>query len=266
MKVIEQTHSRNPAIQPPLTAICIKASDMMIRPGKSAHGSFHELPGFSRDVIYASCSEAHCATAGSNKKMVAPMLKMYTGQPIMINDNIDVSKCIANGAEGRFLGIVFKPGVELENLEIISIDGYRIYCASAHQIRAIRIQMMDGLNPGIIDLEVKPFTVKCQVPTDMSENRSNSTPRATFTLKMNQFPINIANCRTVHKLQGRTINNLVISSWCMTPGWPYVALSRIRTRLGIFLRKPLPIIRKPGLHPDIRKMMRKFRRELGNAS
>ena len=57
--------------------------------------------------------------------MVSPMLKFYAGQPIMINENIDVTNCIANGAEGVFLGVVFMPGVDFADLDIITIDGYR---------------------------------------------------------------------------------------------------------------------------------------------
>ena len=53
------------------------------------------------------------------------MLKLYGGQPVMINDNIDISKCIANGAEGIFRGIIFKSGIDYSDLDIITIDGYR---------------------------------------------------------------------------------------------------------------------------------------------
>ena len=77
---------------------------------------------------------------------------------------------------------------------------------------------------------------------------------------MKQFPINIANCRTVHKLQGRMLHNLVITAWCMGKGWPYVALSRVRTLKGVFLRKPLKQLTNPGLALDIRAMLQTFRR------
>ena len=81
-------------------------------------------------------------------------------------------------------------------------------------------------------------------------------------MKLHQFPLNIANCRTVHKLQGRTLDNLVITSWCMGRGWPYVALSRVGTLKGIFLRLPLKEIKKPGLAIDVRTMLQLFRNTL----
>ena len=45
----------------------------------------------------------------------------------------------------------------------------------------------------------------------------------------------------------------------MGKGWPYVALSRVRTLKGVFLRVPLKEIKKPGLAFDVRKMMQLFR-------
>ena len=70
------------------------------------------------------------------------------------------------------------------------------------------------------------------------------TQRARVAIKVHQFPINIMNCQTVHKLQGRALNNLVITAWCMGNGWPHVALSRVRTINGIFLQKLLREIKK----------------------
>ena len=49
----------------------------------------------------------------------------------------------------------------------------------------------------------------------------------------------MAHARTVHKLQGRSIDNLVISTWNYTGNWVYVVLSRCRTLNDIFIRKPL---------------------------
>ena len=187
---------------------------------------------------------------------------MHGGQPVMINENIDVANCIANGAEGIFKGVVFKAGVDFVDLDIITIDGYRIYCAGAHQLESLTIEMKDGLNPGIIQLNAKDFSVKAELPISFGQNVASHTQRARVVMKLHQFPLNIANCRTAHKLQGRTLGNLVITSWCMGKGWPYVALSRVRTLKGVFLRLPLKEIKKPGLAIDVRTMLQLFRNTL----
>ena len=122
--------------------------------------------------------------------------------------------------------------------------------------------MKDGINPGIIELEAMNYTCRAEIPIVLAGEVTSHTPRTHFSVKLNQFPINIANCRTVHKLQGRTLENLVITLWCMSPGWAYVALSRVKSLNGIFLRKPLKEIRSAGLNHDVRKMLETFRRTI----
>ena len=121
---------------------------------------------------------------------------------------------------------------------------------------------MDGLDPREIQLEVKKFSVTAKVPLTFDGQQVQTAKRATFNLKLEQFPLNIANARTAHKLQGRTIENLVISNWSMQQGWACVALSRVRTLKGVCLRKPLDRIRDAGMNGDLRKMLHKFRQEV----
>ena len=71
-------------------------------------------------------------------------------------------------------------------------------------------------------------------PQDHRTVRSKNT-----RIKFVQFPINISNARTVHKLQGRTIENLMIASFDYRDNWIYVALSRVTTLKGLFLMKKL---------------------------
>ena len=48
----------------------------------------------------------------------------------------------------------------------------------------------------------------------------------------------------------------------MEPGWPCVALSRVKTLKGVFLRKPLQRIKNGGMNRDVRKMLEKFEAEV----
>ena len=64
--------------------------------------------------------------------------------------------------------------------------------------------------------------------------------RMTKCVQISQlFPLNIANTSTLHKLQGQSLNNLLVSNWSYTPNWIYVVLSRIKTSKGLVVRKPL---------------------------
>jgi hypothetical protein len=70
--------------------------------------------------------------------------------------------------------------------------------------------------------------------------------RMYISMKMNQFSMNINHATTGHKLQGKSLNQLFISSWSYQRNWPYVLLSRVRTLNGLFLRHKL----KPAVGKD----------------
>jgi hypothetical protein len=55
-----------------------------------------------------------------------------------------------------------------------------------------------------------------------------------------QVPLISNSAATGHKLQGSSLQSLFISSWNNgVPNWAYVAISRVRTKAGLFLRRPL---------------------------
>ena len=58
-------------------------------------------------------------------------------------------------------------------------------------------------------------------------------------IQLIQFSLNIANARTVHKLQGISLQNLLVSNLSYTSDWIYVVLSRIRTSQGLFVQMGL---------------------------
>ena len=94
--------------------------------------------------------------------------------------------------------------------------------------------------PGLIK-RIKPknaSSLKAKIPrVDTGSPFSHTTKRMKkgLVIKFTQFPINISNCRTVHKLQGRSIKNLMVSSYDYTDNWIYVVLSRVTTIEGLFL-------------------------------
>ena len=57
---------------------------------------------------------------------------------------------------------------------------------------------------------------------------------------MVQFGVNSNKATTVHKLQGVSLNRMVIRLWsCKFPKRIYVALSRVRTLSGLFICEKL---------------------------
>jgi hypothetical protein len=80
-------------------------------------------------------------------------------------------------------------------------------------------------------------------------------------LKVNVFPVLVNHATTGHKLQGKTKENLIVSSWQYSVNWPYVALSRVRTHKGLFLREPLNRMKDYKYDDRLRRMMDKMRKK-----
>ena len=103
--------------------------------------------------------------------------------------------------------------------------------------------MMDGnkkgCDPKIVHLSTQNIRATVEFPIPYDGPVTKDTKRIRRKIKFEQFPINVANARTVHKLQGRSIEKLVISSWDYTGNWVYVVLSRCSTLNGIFIRNRL---------------------------
>jgi hypothetical protein len=56
---------------------------------------------------------------------------------------------------------------------------------------------------------------------------------------MTQFAINMSLATTGHKLQGMTMDLLILAEISLVPNWLYVVLSRVTTLQGLFLMQPL---------------------------
>ena len=71
-------------------------------------------------------------------------------------------------------------------------------------------------------------------------------------MKIEQFPIVCANARTIHKLQGRSIDNLVINNWDYTDNWIYVAVSRVRELRGLYIFRELEHRKCRGMSMEVK--------------
>ncbi|KAG7372125.1 hypothetical protein IV203_018268 [Nitzschia inconspicua] len=161
----------------------------------------------AQDVMYAAVGEAH--VSDKCKKYHDPLLKLYLGRPLCINQNEDVSSCIANGAICEFRCVKLKPGASMDQLETIVIDGYYVNCVSVTQVESLLLKMLDG-NAGeegehIIELNPKTIYASARFPVPCLGPITKKSMRTSRRISFDQFPINCANARTVHKLQGRSI-------------------------------------------------------------
>ena len=82
------------------------------------------------------------------------------------------------------------------------------------------------------------------------------------SLQLMSFPI-IGNFATTgHKLQGKSMDNLIIAEWRNVQNWAYVVLSWVRTLAGLFLWEPLPEDFSFAPEPEYLSMMEHLRKTI----
>ena len=169
----------------------------------------------------------------------------------MLIENTDVDNLIANGSLCIFKGLKLKNGYQ--DLFKISIDGYYVNCVKAEHVKYIVLELKCN-TPRTIHLESKCYKARAKIPAPIMEsNITHKTGRIFATIKLVQFPINIANAITVHKLQGQSINNLVTFTWNYTGNWIYVLLLRVKTMKGLFLQNKLLHSKTRGMSKECKK-------------
>ena len=123
----------------------------------------------------------------------------------------------------------------------ILYDGYHVNTVDASMVEFLVVEMIDGKANKTVTLKAEHVSgATVQFPFAWNDPViTSNTKRIRRQIKFCQFPVNIANARTVHKLQGRSLTSVVISTFDYTGNWVYVVLSRCATLGGLFLRKKL---------------------------
>jgi hypothetical protein len=97
-------------------------------------------------------------------------------------------------------------------------------------------------------------TVRCSI--------NQFTPLLMFKTMMTQFPINLAEAVTCHKLQGRTLEKMIITGWGLSfmKNWEYTVLSWVKTREGLFLLETLDPNKTYGPTEQFRRFLQRLKR------
>ena len=67
-----------------------------------------------------------------------------------------------------------------------------------------------------------------------------------------------------HKLQGSTVEKILVNDWFYGNNWAYVVLSRVRTMAGLFMRHPLMHnLVKYRMPAAMKQMLKTFRDTIG---
>jgi PIF1-like helicase len=232
--------------------LVVTAGLMTKIPKKGGKANSTPLSASNRQYIYEHCSDHTIRDQTRNRKghFVDPLLKLYYHAPLMLVTNDDVPNGHANGTRVLLEAVVLKKDVITTT---ISLDGYQCPTIDADLIHHLFCSL-DGNPSKIFFITPRSFNCSVKVPVPRHFGAVGQAS-VRFKISMTQLPILINNATTGHKLQGQTKENLVISVWSRRRHWNYVALSRVRTRAGLYLVKPLPYTTDFSIDPNLAAML-----------
>jgi hypothetical protein len=190
----------------------------------------------TNSLFWEECGESDCIF---NKKTTRldPVLKVYIGCPLMLIDNIDVDNRLANGTQAILVKVVLKAG---QTTSDILINGVLTKAVLASQVSYLLLRHLPTNGEAGTEFKLKPkqhsgFSAMMPRPVSLR----GKSKRTKMTFSANQIPVVVNNATTGHKLQGCSKSSLFINCFSYAKNWPYVVLSRVKTKKGLYLRRPL---------------------------
>ena len=152
---------------------------------------------------------------------VAKEILICEGARVMITRNIDVQDGLVNGAQGTVLGFIPNT-TNGENIRAVLIQFDKPGVGSS----AIAASRFDLSRFSSTAVPITPVEIRFTV----------SKSRQGLDISWIQFPLKLAFACTIHKVQGATLDKIVVSfKNRFSSGQAYVALSRARTLEGLQL-------------------------------
>ncbi|MHA7865818.1 MAG: hypothetical protein ACX93J_15995, partial [Flagellimonas marinaquae] len=185
-------------------------------------------------TFFDNCSEQNI-NGKTTKTRIDSLLCLYDGCPIMCSENSDVRNGIANGTCGIFKKVILKKG---KRAQVSSYHDRQVYAISINDVDHIVCGWEEGTRfRGTFKIFPKKATFNVKFPLRINDT---TTVTVDTPLTIVHLPIVRNSATTGHKLQGKSVDELVVAQWVNLPNWPYVVVSRVRTIEGLLLLKPLP--------------------------
>lgn len=141
-------------------------------------------------------------------------LSLAPNARVMLVKNVDVQDGLVNGACGTVTCLEFRDNPAFPAAVYVRFDDARV----GSERRKVRAHA----------------AVECRDSTVIDPEEEKATPRGGVR---RQFPLKLAWACTVHKVQGLTVDEAVVSLHkVFAPGQAYVALSRVRTLSGLVIK------------------------------
>ena len=144
-------------------------------------------------------------------------LLLAVGAKVMLTVNIDVSDGLVNGARGTVESILIT-GTEV-SLVLVKFDHQRVGVASISQ------SQYQSEHPNAVPIS------RHNAVFNIGRNKSTEVSRS-------QFPLVLAWASTIHKVQGLTLDQIVVDmkGHAFNAGQAYIGFSRVKSLQGLFIK------------------------------
>ena len=144
-------------------------------------------------------------------------LHLAVGAKVMLTVNVDVSDGLVNGARGTVEAII-KTGNQV-TLVLVKFEHSRV------GMNAISHSHYRERHPNAVPIS------RHEAVFNIGRNKAAEVSRR-------QFPLVLAWATTIHEVQGLTLNQIVVDmkGKAFTAGQAYVAFSRVKSLLGLFIK------------------------------
>ena len=154
-------------------------------------------------------------TTRKDDTTLADELKLAVGARVMLISNVDVTDGLCNGVSGYVKGIEFSNTNTMPTVVYVKFDNARI---------GAKTKTTEFIPPEYQEcVPIKP------------RKESFHLKSKSFTTTREQIPLKLAWAVTIHKVQGQTTDQAVISMKYLQKAMAYVALSRVTHLDGMYL-------------------------------
>lgn len=178
---------------------------------------------------------------------LAPFMDLIPGMPIQITQNVRTSKGVANGTLGVLVDVMFDATTRFRTIRdettgmLVSLPSQPPVLAFVQIARgAGAVPISERMDPDIFPLfyTTEAYS-KCKIKLAPAPD---GTPRS-LEVKIQQFPFVCSVGSTAYKVQGETLNALVVLDWKSSvsfvnkPQQNYLLVSRVTSRHALLAMK-----------------------------
>lgn len=193
----------------------------------------------------------HCKDA-----KIDPLLRFYPGSHHMCITNADLHKGRGNGTLCRCLRIKLK---NTSKLIWKNWDGRKVWTTSIDNVKYVEFEHWPSPPKNANrKFRLKPQKFSSTINFPITQDLNIKVGNVCVT----QIPVNANIATTGHKLQGMSKDILIVNNWnYKCTNWVYVVLSRVRTRKGLFLSRPLDLTREFSVPDNLLQFEKRMRDE-----